>query len=100
MGVWSSLQKSSLQRQAKMVAEPSSVMSLWAQAGPGTRGEEMEPRRTRVGKHSLRVAVSVGDFLQVYIRQASSLRQVCTWAGAVLLNWSHLLLGLRREPHE
>ena len=51
-----SLQKSVLQRQAKMEPEPSSVMSLWAQSASGTRGSSIEPRSTRVGKHSRSVA--------------------------------------------
>ena len=61
-----------------------------SQDAPAARGFWMEPSKTRVGKHSLRVAgglgegeegsqpVSVGDFLQEYMRQASSVRQVCT----------------------
>ena len=80
--------------------EPSSVMSLIEQELDADRGLSMEPSRTRVGKHSLNVAVSVGDFCHVYIRQASSVRQVCTWDFADLSNLSHFLLGLRREPQE
>lgn len=80
--------------------EPSSVMSLIAQEPDADRGFSMEPSSTRVGKHSLKVAVSVGDFCQVYIRQASSVRQVCTCDFADLSNLSHFLFGLRREPQE
>ena len=52
----SSLQKSVLQRQAKMDPEPSSVISLVEQSGNGTRGSCIEPSSTRVGKHSRNVA--------------------------------------------
>ena len=48
-----------------MDPEPSSVMSRTAQKLSGVRGSLMEPRRTLVGKHSLSVAVSVEDLLQV-----------------------------------
>ena len=58
----------------------------------------MVPSRTLVGKHSLKVAVSVADFFQEYIRHASSLRHVWTWSLSVLLNSSHFLFGLRRLP--
>lgn len=71
-----SLQKSELQRQANIVPVPSSVISLCSQSGLGTKGSDIEPSSTRVGKHSRRVAVSVGDFFHVYIRHASSLRHV------------------------
>ena len=53
-------------------------MSLMAQEEDADRGFSIEPSNTLVGKHSLKVAVSVGDFCQVYIKQASSLRQVWT----------------------
>ena len=52
----SSLQKSVLQRQAKIDPEPSSVISLCEQSGKGTRGSWIEPSKTRVGKHSRNVA--------------------------------------------
>lgn len=79
---------------------PSSVMSRTAQKFSGVSGSLMEPRRTRVGKHSLSVAVSVEDLLQVYIRQASPLRQVWDWVALVASNLSQVLSGLRRLPHE
>ena len=61
----------------------------------------MEPSKTLVGKHSLSEAVSVSDFLQVYMRQASPFRQVWLRLVLVLSNLSHLALsGLRRLPQE
>ena len=75
-------------------------MSLMEQEEDADRGFSIEPSSTLVGKHSLNVAVSVGDFCQVYIRQASSLRQVWTWDLAVLSNLSHFLFGLRSDPQE
>lgn len=96
----SSLQKSVSHRQAKIDPLASSVMSLCEQEEEGTSGSEIDPSRTRVGKHSLRVDISVEDFFQEYIRQASSFKQVCTWDGSVLSNLSHFLLGLRRLPQE
>ena len=87
-----------LQRQAKIDPVPSSVMSLWLQSGSAAKGSLIVPRRTLVGKHSLKVAVSVEDFFQEYMRHASSLRHVWTWVLSVLLNSSHFLLGLRRLP--
>ena len=76
------------------------MMSLIVQESDAERGFSMEPSSTRVGKHSLNVAVSVGDFCHVYIRQASSVRQVCTCDFADLSNLPHFLFGFRREPQE
>ena len=81
-----SLQKSVLHRHAKIDPDPSSVMSRCEHSGYGTRGSRIVPSNTRVGKHSLSVAVSVADFFQEYIRQASSLRHVCTWVLSDLEN--------------
>ena len=75
-------------------------MSLIVQESDAERGFSMEPSSTRVGKHSLNVAVSVGDFCHVYIRQASSVRQVCTCDFADLSNLPHFLFGFRRDPQE
>lgn len=52
-----SLQKSVLQRHAKMEPEPSSVISLCEQSDNGTNGSEIDPSSTLVGKHSRNVAV-------------------------------------------
>ena len=60
----------------------------------------MDPRSTLVGKHSLRVAVSVEDLLHEYRRHASPLRQVWDWVALVASNLSQVLSGLSRLPHE
>ena len=52
----SSVQKSVLQMQANIDPDMSSVMSFCLQSGNGIRGFWIEPSRTRVGKHSRKVA--------------------------------------------
>merc|ERR1719350_362892 len=79
---------------------PSSVISLWTQSSAASKGFWIEPRRTLVGKHSRRVAVSVSDLLQEYIMHASPDPQVCTCEGSVGSNLSQTASGLRRLPHE
>ena len=96
----SALQKSLVQRQARIVPDPSSVISLWTQSSAASKGFCIEPRRTLVGKHSRRVAVSVSDLLQEYIMHASPDPQVCTCEGSVGSNLSQTASGLRRLPHE
>lgn len=96
----SSLQKSLLHKQAKMDPLRSSVMSLGLHEDLGTSGSEIDPSNTRVGKHSRNVATSLEDFFHEYIKHASSLVHVCTWAGSVRSNLSHFLFGLSRLPHE
>ena len=96
----SALQKSLVQRQARMVPDPSSVISLWTQSSAANKGFWIEPSRTLVGKHSRRVAVSVSDLLQEYIMHASPDPQVCTCEGSVGSNLSQTASGLSRLPHE
>jgi len=66
----------------------------------GVSGLLMVPSRTVVGKHSRSVAVSVGDFFQVYIKHDSPFRHVCVMEMLVGLNSSHFASGLSRLPQE
>ena len=65
------LHKSSLHRQAIILAPGVSEMSLGLQVLFTVRGSSTDPNKIVGLKHSLMVAISVADFCQEYHRQAS-----------------------------
>ena len=71
------LQKEVVQRQAEpLIPASGSDTSCKLQSVLGLKGLSIGPRTTETGKHSRNTAVSVGDFFQVYKRQASFRPQV------------------------
>ena len=89
-----------MQRQARIVPDPSSVMSLCTQSSDANKGFWIDPRRTLVGKHSRKVAVSVSDLLHEYIMHASPDPHVCTCEGSDGSNLSQTASGLSKLPQE